>query len=305
MNIDVSQKLNDALVPYLVLVVGLAFLLLIVVFRSILVPLKAALGFLLSVMAALGAVVAVFQWGWLSGLMGVEETGPVMSMMPIFMVGVVFGLAMDYEVFLVTRMREAFVHGEKPHQAVVTGFKHGAPPHRSRPSGRAISSRDPPSSAPRPARPRRARGARRAAAAVRQRVVAVVGARLPDGGLRGDGGGAPQRVEGLLGGERPVQDRQPGPVVQQVPDQHPLLAPRLELRPVPPTGASRSARGWCSSSGTAAATPLVAERTTWAVPRRHGSVPSVRRRRGRRPTGRRPCARPGRRRRRHPARPAR
>ncbi|GAA3230984.1 MMPL family transporter [Streptomyces sp. XM83C] len=126
MNIDVSQKLNDALVPYLVLVVGLAFLLLIVVFRSILVPLKAALGFLLSVLAALGAVVAVFQWGWLSGPMGVEETGPVMSMMPIFMVGVVFGLAMDYEVFLVTRMREAHVHGEKPGQAVVTGFRHGA-----------------------------------------------------------------------------------------------------------------------------------------------------------------------------------
>ncbi|MEU0198806.1 MULTISPECIES: MMPL family transporter [unclassified Streptomyces] len=126
MNIDVSEKLNDALVPYLVLVVGLAFLLLIVVFRSILVPLKAALGFLLSVLAALGAVVAVFQWGWLSDLMGVEQTGPVMSMMPIFMVGVVFGLAMDYEVFLVTRMREAYVHGEKPAQAVVTGFRHGA-----------------------------------------------------------------------------------------------------------------------------------------------------------------------------------
>ncbi len=126
MNIDVSEKLNDALLPYLALVVGLAFLLLIVVFRSILVPLKAALGFLLSVMAALGAVVAVFQWGWLAGLIGVEETGPVMSMMPIFMVGVVFGLAMDYEVFLVTRMREAYVHGEKPSQAVVTGFRHGA-----------------------------------------------------------------------------------------------------------------------------------------------------------------------------------
>jgi RND superfamily putative drug exporter len=126
MNIDVSQKLNDALIPYLALVVGLAFLLLIVVFRSILVPLKAALGFLLSVTAALGAVVAVFQWGWLSGLMGVEETGPVMSMMPIFMVGVVFGLAMDYEVFLVTRMREAYVHGENPGQAIVTGFRHGA-----------------------------------------------------------------------------------------------------------------------------------------------------------------------------------
>ncbi|MEW2569682.1 MMPL family transporter [Streptomyces sp. NPDC047070] len=126
MNIDFSQKLNDALVPYLALVVGLAFLLLIVVFRSILVPLKAALGFLLSVLAALGAVVAVFQWGWLAGLIGVEETGPIMSMMPIFMVGVVFGLAMDYEVFLVTRMREAFVHGESPSQAVVTGFRHSA-----------------------------------------------------------------------------------------------------------------------------------------------------------------------------------
>ncbi|MFI5676828.1 MMPL family transporter [Streptomyces cellulosae] len=126
MNIDFSQKLNDALIPYLGLVVGLAFLLLIAVFRSILVPLKAALGFLLSVLAALGAVVAVFQWGWLSGLIGVEETGPIMSMMPIFMVGVVFGLAMDYEVFLVTRMREAYVHGETPAQAVVTGFRHSA-----------------------------------------------------------------------------------------------------------------------------------------------------------------------------------
>ncbi|MET8742445.1 MMPL family transporter [Streptomyces sp. NPDC004728] len=126
MNIDFSQKMNDALLPYLALVVGLAFLLLMVVFRSVLVPLKAALGFLLSVVAALGAVVAVFQWGWLGSLFGVEQTGPIMSMMPIFMVGVVFGLAMDYEVFLVTRMREAYVHGEKPGQAIVTGFRHGA-----------------------------------------------------------------------------------------------------------------------------------------------------------------------------------
>ncbi|MER6099446.1 MMPL family transporter [Streptomyces sp. NPDC001728] len=126
MNIDFSQKMNDALVPYLALVVGLAFLLLTLVFRSILVPLKAALGFLLSVVAALGAVVAVFQWGWLGSLFGVEQTGPIMSMMPIFMVGVVFGLAMDYEVFLVTRMREAYVHGERPGEAIVTGFRHSA-----------------------------------------------------------------------------------------------------------------------------------------------------------------------------------
>ncbi|MFJ8163007.1 MMPL family transporter [Streptomyces sp. NPDC096136] len=126
MNIDFSQKMNDALLPYLALVVGLAFLLLMLVFRSILVPLKAALGFLLSVVAALGAVVAVFQWGWLGSVFGVEQTGPIMSMMPIFMVGVVFGLAMDYEVFLVTRMREAYVHGERPGQAVVTGFQFSA-----------------------------------------------------------------------------------------------------------------------------------------------------------------------------------
>ncbi|MET9683869.1 MMPL family transporter [Streptomyces coeruleorubidus] len=126
LNIDVAQKLNDALMPYLALVVGLAFLLLIVVFRSILVPLKAALGFLLSVMAALGAVVAVFQWGWMADLVGVDETRPIVAIMPIFLIGVVFGLAMDYEVFLVTRMREAYIHGEKPSQAVVTGFHHGA-----------------------------------------------------------------------------------------------------------------------------------------------------------------------------------
>jgi RND superfamily putative drug exporter len=124
--VTTSQKMSDALLPYLALVVGLAFLLLMVVFRSVLIPLKAALGFLLSVAAALGAVVAVFQWGWAASLLRVEETGPVMSLMPIFMVGVVFGLAMDYEVFLVTRMREAYVHGESPWQAVVTGFRHGA-----------------------------------------------------------------------------------------------------------------------------------------------------------------------------------
>ncbi|MFF1688030.1 MULTISPECIES: MMPL family transporter [unclassified Streptomyces] len=125
MTIDFSQTLNDALLPYLGLVVGLAFLLLMLVFRSVLVPLKAALGFLLSVAAALGAVVAVFQWGWLADIVGVDQPGPIMSMMPIFMIGVVFGLAMDYEVFLVTRMREAYVHGARPAEAVVTGFKHG------------------------------------------------------------------------------------------------------------------------------------------------------------------------------------
>ncbi|MGW1086724.1 MMPL family transporter [Streptomyces sp. NPDC002596] len=126
MNIDVAQKVQDALIPYLAVVVGLAILLLMVVFRSVLVPIKAALGFLLSVLAALGSVVAVFQWGWGAGLLGVQQTGPIMSLMPIFLVGIVFGLAMDYEVFLVARMREAYVHGDRPGQAVVTGFRYSA-----------------------------------------------------------------------------------------------------------------------------------------------------------------------------------
>ncbi|MEV0580181.1 MMPL family transporter [Streptomyces sp. NPDC050392] len=126
MNIDVAGALQDALVPYLAIIVGLAFVLLLVVFRSILVPIKAALGFLLSVLAALGSVVAVFQWGWGAELLGIEQAGPIMSLMPIFLVGIVFGLAMDYEVFLVARMREAYVHGDRPAQAVVTGFRHSA-----------------------------------------------------------------------------------------------------------------------------------------------------------------------------------
>ncbi|MBT2897986.1 MMPL family transporter [Streptomyces sp. McG3] len=126
LNIDISDKFSAAIVPYLALVVGLAVLVLILVFRSILVPAKAALGFLLSVLASLGALVAVFQWGWLKDLIGLEQTGPVMSLMPVLMVGIVFGLAMDYQVFLVTRMREAYVHGADARTAVETGFKHSA-----------------------------------------------------------------------------------------------------------------------------------------------------------------------------------
>ncbi|KUM69121.1 MMPL family transporter [Streptomyces griseorubiginosus] len=124
MNIDISEAMSDALVPYLTVVIGLAVLLLTVVFRSILVPVKAALGFLLSVGAAFGVLVAVFQWGWAAGLIGVEQTGPVMSLMPILIIGIVFGLAMDYEVFLLSRMREAHVHGASPGEAIVSGFRH-------------------------------------------------------------------------------------------------------------------------------------------------------------------------------------
>jgi len=126
LNIDVSDKIAGALPPYLVLIVGLAILLLMVVFRSVLVPLKATLGFLLSIAATFGAVVAVFQWGWLGSVLGVSETGPIMSLLPILLVGILFGLAMDYQVFLVTRMREDYTHGAGAHAAVVTGVRHGA-----------------------------------------------------------------------------------------------------------------------------------------------------------------------------------
>ncbi|MDX2862488.1 MMPL family transporter, partial [Streptomyces scabiei] len=126
LNIDISGKVQSALVPYLLVVVGLAVLLLMVVFRSLLVPLKAAAGFLLSVLASLGVVVLVFQQGHGAELLGVEQTGPIMSLMPIFLVGIVFGLAMDYEVFLVSRMREAYVHGDRADEAITSGFRHSA-----------------------------------------------------------------------------------------------------------------------------------------------------------------------------------
>ena len=126
LNIDISARMQDALLPYLVIVVGLAILLLAFVFRSILVPIKAAAGFVLSLAATLGAVVAVFEWGWLAGLFGIGASGPVLSLLPMLVIAVVFGLAMDYEVFLVSRMREEHSLGAEPTAAVVTGFAHGA-----------------------------------------------------------------------------------------------------------------------------------------------------------------------------------
>ncbi len=124
--IDVSDRLADALLPFAIVVVGLALVLLLLVFRSILVPIKAAVGFLLSVAASFGAVVAVFQWGWFGEWLGVPTTGPVISFLPVILIAVLFGLAMDYEVFLVSRMREAYVHGASPRAAVVTGARHAS-----------------------------------------------------------------------------------------------------------------------------------------------------------------------------------
>ncbi|MFE5408445.1 MMPL family transporter [Microbacterium sp. NPDC056569] len=111
--IDISDRLGAALLPFGVFVVGLSLVLLMIVFRSIWVPIKAALGYLLSVMAAFGVVAAVFEWGWGAELLHVDRTGPVISFMPIILMGVLFGLAMDYEVFLVSRMREDYVHARR------------------------------------------------------------------------------------------------------------------------------------------------------------------------------------------------
>ncbi len=120
--IDVSDRLSGALVPFGFVVVGFSLLLLMLVFRSIAVPVKATLGYLFSVGASFGAVTAVFQWGWFADTLHVPQVGPVVSFMPIMLMGVLFGLAMDYEVFLVSRMREDFVHSGAARQSVLTGF---------------------------------------------------------------------------------------------------------------------------------------------------------------------------------------
>lgn len=126
-NIDLSETIGDALPTYVAIVIGLSFLILLVVFRSILVPLVATAGFALSLFAALGAVTAVYQWGWLGDLFGVHDPGPVLSFAPVVITGVLFGLAMDYQLFLVSGMREAFVHGSRAKEAVVAGLRNGAP----------------------------------------------------------------------------------------------------------------------------------------------------------------------------------
>ncbi|WP_332642357.1 MMPL family transporter [Aeromicrobium sp.] len=120
--IDISSRLKSALLPFGILVVGLSLLLLAAVFRSILVPLKATLGYLLSLGASFGAVALVFNQGWLSGPLNVEHTGPVISFLPIVLMGVLFGLAMDYEVFLVSRMKEEFARTQDASGSIVRGF---------------------------------------------------------------------------------------------------------------------------------------------------------------------------------------
>lgn len=123
MQIDINDKLTAALPIYLAVVVGLSLILLVIAFRSILIPLKATLGFLLSVAAMFGALVAVFQWGWF----GIAEApGPIVSMIPIIAIGILFGLAMDYEFFLVSGMHEARQHTKDHRKAILRGFYQNA-----------------------------------------------------------------------------------------------------------------------------------------------------------------------------------
>jgi RND superfamily putative drug exporter len=120
--IDISDTLADALPVFMVIVIGLIFLLMLLVFRSILIPVKAALAILVSIGSAFGVVVAIFQWGWLKDVVGLHETLPIISFLPLMMFAILFGLSMDYELFILSRVREEYVHTGDPHGAVLTGL---------------------------------------------------------------------------------------------------------------------------------------------------------------------------------------
>lgn len=123
-NIDISQNLSDVFPIYIGIIVLLSLVILLVVFRSVIVPIKATAGFLLSIMATFGVTTAVFQWNWfgVGSLFGIDTGGPLLSFIPIMVTGILYGLAMDYQVFLVSSMREAYIHGNKGNKAVVNGY---------------------------------------------------------------------------------------------------------------------------------------------------------------------------------------
>jgi RND superfamily putative drug exporter len=121
-NIDMSAKLADVFPIYVGIIILLSLIILLLVFRSIIVPIKATIGFLLSILATFGLTTAVFQWGWLHSLFGFDTGGPLLSFMPIIVTGILYGLAMDYQVFLVSSMRESYVHGHKGTASVVDGY---------------------------------------------------------------------------------------------------------------------------------------------------------------------------------------
>lgn len=121
-NIDMSSKLAEVFPLYVGIIVILSLIILLLVFRSVIIPIKATVGFLLSVLATFGITTAVFQWGWLHSLFGFDTGGPLLSFMPIMVTGILYGLAMDYQVFLVSSMRESYVHGHKGTESIVRGY---------------------------------------------------------------------------------------------------------------------------------------------------------------------------------------
>ncbi|MDC3418329.1 MMPL family transporter [Aquibacillus salsiterrae] len=121
-NIDMSENLSEVFPIYIGIIVVLSLVILLIVFRSVIVPIKATIGFLLSIMATFGATTAVFQWGWIGALFGIDTGGPLLSFIPIMVTGILYGLAMDYQVFLVSSMRESYIHGKKGDKAVINGY---------------------------------------------------------------------------------------------------------------------------------------------------------------------------------------
>jgi putative drug exporter of the RND superfamily len=120
--VDLGERIQDRLPLFIGAVVGLSFILLMMVFRSILVPLKAAIMNLLSIAAAYGVIVAIFQWGWLKGIVGLDETVPIVSFVPMMMFAILFGLSMDYEVFLLSRIREEYYESKDNLRSVIDGL---------------------------------------------------------------------------------------------------------------------------------------------------------------------------------------
>lgn len=126
-NIDMSKKLNDAIPVFASIIVALAFILLMVVFRSLLIPLKAVLGFILSLTATLGFTTFIMQDGFLNQLFGVHETAPVLAFLPVIVIGILFGLAMDYEVFLMSRVHEEYSRTKDNKHSIKVGIKESGP----------------------------------------------------------------------------------------------------------------------------------------------------------------------------------
>lgn len=126
-NIDISEKLTEAIPIFASVIVGFAFILLLIVFRSILVPVTAVAGFLLTMTATLGFSVFILQEGNFNSLFGIPESGPILAFLPILVIGILFGLAMDYQVFLVTRMREEYLITNNPKEAILRGMKFSGP----------------------------------------------------------------------------------------------------------------------------------------------------------------------------------